>query len=124
MSLTLCDVRLMNDAQYPWLMMVPRRAEAVELLDLAPDDQLQLFDELRHCARVMRMRYRPDKLNIAALGNLVPQLHVHVVARFRADPAWPRPVWGVLPPVLYDDARAATESVALRALLTPTVSDR
>jgi diadenosine tetraphosphate (Ap4A) HIT family hydrolase len=93
-SLSLSDVRLMDDANYPWLVLVPRVPDARELIDLAPEQRRQLTDEIDHAARALRDVFRPFKLNVAALGNLVPQLHVHVIARYEDDPAWPAPVWG------------------------------
>ena len=93
-SLGLCELRLMYDANYPWLVLVPRIAGARELIDLDAAQRLQLTDEIDLAARLLRDCFRPDKLNVAALGNLVPQLHVHVVARYEDDPAWPAPVWG------------------------------
>jgi len=90
----LSELRLMDDANYPWLVLVPRVAKAREWLDLTPAQRHQLSDEIDHAARVLHQVFRPFKLNIAALGNLVPQLHVHVIARFEDDPAWPAPVWG------------------------------
>lgn len=93
-KLVLCELRLMDDANYPWLVLVPRLPEARELIDLAAEPRRQLMDEIDRAARVLRTLFRPHKLNVAALGNLVPQLHVHVIARFREDPAWPAPVWG------------------------------
>ena len=93
-SLALCEVRLMDDANYPWLVLVPRIAEARELIDLDADQRRQLTDEIDIAARAIRDVFRPFKLNVAALGNLVPQLHVHVIGRNQDDPAWPAPVWG------------------------------
>lgn len=90
----LCELRLMDDANYPWLVLVPRLPGAIELLDLDASQRHLLTDEIDRTARALRSAFRPHKLNVAALGNLVPQLHVHVVARFREDPAWPAPVWG------------------------------
>jgi diadenosine tetraphosphate (Ap4A) HIT family hydrolase len=91
----LSTVLLMNDRRFPWLILVPRRTGVAEIIDLDPGDQAQLLREINAAARTLRERHNPDKLNIAALGNVVPQLHVHVVARFRGDAAWPRPVWGM-----------------------------
>jgi diadenosine tetraphosphate (Ap4A) HIT family hydrolase len=102
-DLALCQVRLMNDARYPWLVLVPRRAGMVELFDLEEADQQQLHQDIRRCGEALRTLYRPDKLNIAALGNQVSQLHVHVIARFGDDAAWPDPVWGKLPPLPHGD---------------------
>lgn len=93
-DLSLCTVRLMNDQRFPWLLLIPRRSGKEEVLDLAEQDQLELWNEIRRMARVMQSVYAPTKLNIAALGNQVRQLHVHIIARFESDPAWPNPVWG------------------------------
>jgi diadenosine tetraphosphate (Ap4A) HIT family hydrolase len=90
----LSELRLMDDGNYPWLVLVPRVADAVELVDLDADQRHALTDEIDRASRALRSVFRPDKLNVAALGNLVPQLHVHVIARYRDDPAWPAPVWG------------------------------
>ena len=93
-ALDLCDLRLMDDANYPWLVLVPRIAGARELVDLDAGQRHRLTDEIDLAARLLRNAFRPYKLNVAALGNLVPQLHVHVIAREQDDPAWPAPVWG------------------------------
>jgi diadenosine tetraphosphate (Ap4A) HIT family hydrolase len=93
-ALELCELRLMDDANYPWLVLVPRVAEARELIDLDAAQRHALTDEIDRAARLLRDAFRPHKLNVAALGNLVPQLHVHVIARDENDPAWPAPVWG------------------------------
>lgn len=86
---------LMDDARFPWLILVPRRPDLRELTDLHTGDQQRLLAEIDRCARVLRTLENPDKLNIAALGNVVAQLHVHVIARQANDAAWPRPVWGI-----------------------------
>ena len=93
-TLGLCDLRLMDDSNYPWLVLVPRLPEARELLDLDQAQRHVLTDEIDRATRALRDAFQPYKLNVAALGNLVPQLHVHVIARFENDPAWPSPVWG------------------------------
>lgn len=90
----LCRVLLMDDARFPWLVLVPRRAGLRELDDLAEADHAQLTAEVRRALRLLRGLAACDKLNVGALGNLVPQLHVHIVARRRGDSAWPGPVWG------------------------------
>lgn len=90
----LCDLQLMDDANHPWLILVPRVENAVEWIDLDENQQAELTREIARTSRVLQEVFAPHKLNIAALGNLVPQLHVHVIARFRDDIAWPRPVWG------------------------------
>ena len=91
----LSRVLLMNDARYPWLILVPRRNGQSEILDLDSSDQHQLFTEITLASRIVRTCFTPDKLNIAALGNVVPQLHIHVIARYKQDFSWPLPVWGL-----------------------------
>jgi diadenosine tetraphosphate (Ap4A) HIT family hydrolase len=93
-SLPLCDVRLMNDARYPWLILVPRRAGMIEIADLSDVDQTLLWQEVNHSSATLRSTSPCEKLNIGALGIIVRQLHVHVVARNYGDAAWPGPVWG------------------------------
>jgi diadenosine tetraphosphate (Ap4A) HIT family hydrolase len=90
----LCELLLMNDARYPWYILVPRREQVREIFELAEADQRQLLHESSQLSRAMAEALAPDKLNIAAIGNIVPQLHIHHVARFRDDAAWPAPVWG------------------------------
>ncbi len=92
--LELCDLRLMDDRNYPWLILVPRVPAARELTDLDADQRYRLTDEIDRTGHLLRDAFQPSKLNVAALGNLVPQLHIHVIARFEDDPAWPAPVWG------------------------------
>jgi diadenosine tetraphosphate (Ap4A) HIT family hydrolase len=111
-DLPLSRVLVMNDANYPWLILVPRKADITEVIDLNDAEQAQLMRELTQAARALREVTSCHKLNVAALGNAVPQLHVHVIARFRHDTAWPKPVWGVAPARPY--ARDA-----LAALVTP-----
>lgn len=93
-ELPLCRVLLMNDARFAWLILVPRRAHVSEVADLSDDDQAQLWREATRLGSAMKEALGGDKLNIAALGNVVAQLHVHVVVRRRDDDAWPAPVWG------------------------------
>ena len=95
LSWPLCDVRLMDDANHPWLVLVPRVADAVELVDLDAAQRSTLTAEIDRASRALQALFKPHKLNVAALGNLVPQLHVHVIARYTDDIAWPRPVWGM-----------------------------
>ncbi|MCC6303197.1 MAG: HIT domain-containing protein [Gammaproteobacteria bacterium] len=97
----LCRVLLMKDANYPWCILVPDRADVTEIHQLSAGDQLQLMRESVRLSEAMTQVFRPDKLNIAALGNVVPQLHVHHIARYRHDPAWPVPVWGRVPAAEY-----------------------
>jgi diadenosine tetraphosphate (Ap4A) HIT family hydrolase len=100
-DLPLSRVLVMNDANYPWLILVPREADITEIIDLDETEQAQLMTEMTRVARALRDVTACHKLNIAALGNAVPQLHVHIIARFRNDPAWPKPVWGAGPPRAY-----------------------
>lgn len=93
-DLPLCSVRLMDNKKFPWLVMVPRVANVSEWIDLDRDQQHQLSDEIAVVSHILKALTTPDKLNIATLGNMVPQLHVHVIARYKGDPAWPNPVWG------------------------------
>ena len=93
----LCEVRVMDDGQFPWFLLVPKVADVREVIDLSEDDQLQLVRESRFLCHWLNAEYQPDKLNVAALGNVVPQLHVHHIARFQSDVAWPAPVWGKQP---------------------------
>jgi diadenosine tetraphosphate (Ap4A) HIT family hydrolase len=117
-DLPLSAVRLMNDATYPWLVLIPRREGAVEIVDLSPEDRVQLMEEIAAVSDVLRAMTRCDKLNVAALGNMVPQLHVHVIGRFAGDPAWPGPVWGKAPAQPYAEAPRDGFIAALRARLS------
>jgi diadenosine tetraphosphate (Ap4A) HIT family hydrolase len=90
----LCRLLLMNDANYPWCILVPERAGVREIYELAPVDQQQLLHESSALAAGMARVFNADKMNIAALGNVVPQLHVHHIVRYTSDPSWPAPVWG------------------------------
>src|SRR3954464_6242237 len=101
-DLPLSRVLVIQDANYPWLLLVPRRPDAVEIIDLDEIAQAQLMTEVSRVARALKEVTKCDKLNIAALGNVVPQLHVHVIARRTSDAAWPRPVWGVAPALNHD----------------------
>ncbi|QQD17583.1 HIT domain-containing protein [Spongiibacter nanhainus] len=101
-QLPLCDVLLMDERHYPWLILVPRVAGAKELIDLSASDERQFWQESRWASEVLQAIHQPDKLNVAALGNMVPQLHIHHIARFTTDAAWPKPVWGAVPAKAYD----------------------
>ena len=94
-ELGLCRVLLMNDRRFPWLILVPRRGGKRDLVDLSTGDQARLTADMSRAARALKALFSPHKLNVAALGNVVAQLHVHVIARQTTDAAWPRPVWGV-----------------------------
>ncbi|QNP40362.1 HIT family protein [Lysobacter solisilvae (ex Woo and Kim 2020)] len=114
---TLCDLQLMDDANHPWLILVPRVEHAVEWIDLNEAQQVELTREISRASRVLQAVFRPDKLNVAALGNMVPQLHVHVIARFREDIAWPRPVWGMATAQPYSPEELVRRIERLRAAL-------
>jgi diadenosine tetraphosphate (Ap4A) HIT family hydrolase len=113
-SFELCDVRLMNDARFPWLVLVPRRHGLVEITDLTADEQTALWHEVNRAAAALRAVAPCDKLNLGALGNIVRQLHVHVVARCEGDAAWPGPVWGSGQALPYAVASLSARRDALR----------
>jgi diadenosine tetraphosphate (Ap4A) HIT family hydrolase len=113
-DLPLSRVLVIKDANYPWLLLVPRRPDIIEIIDLDEVAQAQLIVEINRVARALQEVTKPDKLNIAALGNVVPQLHVHVIARRTTDAAWPRPVWGVVPPLAHDPQELDAFIAALR----------
>ncbi len=98
----LCRLLLMNDSQYPWFILVPRRAGVTELYHLPKNEQHQLVEEASELSETLADLFAARKMNVATLGNMVPQLHVHVIARKESDPAWPGPVWGKVPSVPYD----------------------
>jgi diadenosine tetraphosphate (Ap4A) HIT family hydrolase len=118
-EMPLSRLLLMNDATYPWLILVPRVAGASEIIDLAAEDRARLLDEIVAVSAALKAATRPVKLNVAALGNVVRQLHVHVIARFEDDPAWPGPVWGKAPPVAYEPASADAMLARILAALDP-----
>jgi len=114
----LCQLRLMNDANYPWFILVPRREEVSELFQLDATDQAQLWQETVSLAEVVKDTFGADKMNIATLGNMVSQLHVHVIARRRNDAAWPAPVWGHSAASPYGEAQIEAVRQRLRLVLT------
>lgn len=107
----LSRVLLINDARFPWLVLVPRRAHAVELHDLAHAERMVLIEEIARAGRGLKQLTGADKINVGALGNVVPQLHIHVVGRASSDAAWPGPVWGCGAAVGYD-SRARERLIA------------
>ncbi len=113
----LCQLLLMRDANYPWCILVPDRAGITEIHQLSADDQIQLMRESSLLASSMATLFEADKMNIAALGNIVPQLHIHHIARHHTDPAWPAPVWGKLPPRPYADSDLDNTIVMLQDAL-------
>lgn len=121
-DLPLSALLLMNDRRFPWLILVPRRPGLSDLTDLSDEDRLHAWQEIDAAARIVKARFQADKLNIAALGNVVPQLHIHIIARKHTDAVWPRPVWGAgtVEPYARDEAEAlismliaATEAAGL-----------
>ena len=113
----LCHVLLMNDRRYPWLILVPEQANMRDMHDLDPSDQAVLMTEIDRASRALVSLFGPDKINVGALGNMVPQLHIHVIARFRSDDAWPGPVWGAHPAQAYAPGDLDQATTALRTAL-------
>lgn len=109
----LCSILLMNDSTYPWVVLVPRRHGVVEIHELDKDDRDTLMEELAEASQRLQNTTKAHKINVAALGNVVPQLHVHVIARFATDAAWPRPVWGVVPAQPFAPAALTAEVARL-----------
>jgi len=117
----LCRVLLINDSQFPWCVLVPRRKCVSEIYQLAEVDRQQLMTESCMLAETLHHLFKPDKINIAAIGNLVPQLHIHHVARYRDDKAWPAPIWGKFAPLPYSAAQSSARIVQLQAALQHTL---
>ena len=116
-DLALCRVLLMNDSRFPWLILVPARPDMCEITDLSPPDRAVLSNEISRASDMLRDLFSPTKINIGALGNIVRQLHVHVVARSDGDAAWPGPVWGAGVAEPYDAASLATVRQRMAAAL-------
>lgn len=114
--LPLSQVLLMNDSRYPWVILVPVRPDVREIYHLSADDQLQLMKESSWVLEKMADYFSAKSMNVAALGNVVAQLHVHHIARYDNDPAWPGPVWGHSPAVPYDAAQLETRVHELKTL--------
>ncbi len=116
-DLALTRVLAMNDANYPWVILVPRRADVVEIIDLDEADRGRLMAEIAQVSGALKQLSACDKLNVAAIGNMVPQLHVHVVARRTGDAAWPKPVWGTIPAKPYAAGELDTFVAGMRRAL-------
>jgi diadenosine tetraphosphate (Ap4A) HIT family hydrolase len=116
-DLALARLLAMNDANYPWVILVPRRADVVEIIDLDEGERGRLMAEIAQVSAALKTETGCDKLNVAAIGNVVPQLHVHVVARRTGDAAWPRPVWGAVPAKPYAAGELGVFVAALRRAL-------
>ncbi len=93
-DLDLCELRLIRDGELDWFILVPKINDVVEILDLSSDNQLQLMDEINQVSKLLKKNVSPKKINIAAIGNMVSQLHIHIIARFETDRAWPGVIWG------------------------------
>jgi len=111
----LCLLLLLNDANYPWFILVPQRENICEIHQLSEMDQIQLIHESSALAECIEDTFKADKINIAALGNMVPQLHVHHIVRYKTDASWPAPIWGKVPAIPYsaDDANDLSERIRL-----------
>ena len=107
-DLPLCTVRLMDDSRFPWIVLIPKLADLREIHRLEKRMRHELMDEIALCSAAMEREYTADKMNVAALGNMVPQLHIHIIARFESDDAWPGPVWGVGEALPYGDLMPTT----------------
>ena len=121
----LCEVRLMNDRTWPWIILVPAVSGIREIYQLTADQQMQLPKESSALSKGMVELFEGDKMNVAALGNMVPQLHLHHIVRFQDDPAWPGPVWGTQAPVPYtaEELERVTEKLqpVLESLALPCI---
>lgn len=113
----LCDVLLMNDNTWPWVILVPRVSGIREIYELPIEQQHRLLFESSALSEGMMELFSGDKMNVAALGNMVPQLHLHHIVRYQGDPAWPGPVWGKQPPVPYTDDQLVNVKAKLQSLL-------
>ncbi len=116
----LCQLRIQNDANYPWFILIPRRAGSTEIIDLPEAEQSQLWRESAHLSRFLKTQFQAKKLNIAALGNMVPQLHLHHIVRYETDCAWPAPVWGKVAAVPYSTEALALIKQQLELLASPS----
>jgi diadenosine tetraphosphate (Ap4A) HIT family hydrolase len=116
-TLDLCQLRIQNDSRWPWLVMVPHRADMTEIFDLSEADQALLSAEVNHVATALKATTGATKINVGALGNIVRQLHVHVIARFEGDANWPGPIWGYGSAEPYDsDKRQAFVNTLMEKL--------
>ena len=117
-SFPLCCMLAMNDANFPWFILVPERVAMREIYQLSIADQQQLLCESSYLAQQLAQEFNADKINIAALGNITPQLHVHHIVRYRSDVAWPKPVWGQRPATPYTATQRAELIMRLKRCLT------
>jgi diadenosine tetraphosphate (Ap4A) HIT family hydrolase len=112
--LKLSRVLLMNDSSFPWIVLVPEREGVQEVYELSIADRSFLIEEIAAASEIIQQLFSPDKINIGALGNLVPQLHIHVIGRFRTDRAWPGPVWGTGTAIPYEDESLDAVSAGIK----------
>ncbi|WP_038465326.1 HIT family protein [Candidatus Odyssella acanthamoebae] len=111
-DLTLCQVRLSHNAAFPWLILIPKIDDIIEIINLSRPDQHQLMDEIAQISKIMQDLFAPNKINVATLGNVVPQLHIHVIARYHTDPVWPNPVWNTISQEYFElDLQARVELI-------------
>ena len=113
---------LMNDRQYPWFILVPRREDVTEIFQLDAKDRNQLMAESCRLSEALQDAFSADKINVAALGNMVSQLHIHHIVRYRQDPAWPAPVWGKMPAVPYTENEMLACVKRLQTVLTSNIT--
>ena len=106
----LCQVRMMPDPECPWLVLVPKRAGMREIHELSESDQGLLLAEITRCTKLLEEKFTPEKINLGALGNIVPQLHIHLIARYLTDRAWPDPIWGV---AMQNDPEKVEQNLAI-----------
>ena len=116
-SFELCQLLLMNDCQYPWFLLVPQKPDLTELYQLEKPDRQLLIEESSWLAENLALLYQADKMNIAAIGNLVPQLHIHHIVRYKNDKAWPAPVWGKFAAVPYTEQQMSENLVLVKERL-------
>ena len=113
----LCEIRLMNDSTWPWVILVPKVEDVREIYELSKIQQIRLLGDASNLSEGMMQVFRGDRMNVAALGNMVPQLHIHLIVRHEGDPAWPGPVWGTQVPVPYTEEQLEAVRKKLQPLL-------
>ena len=124
-ELMLCSVRLINDINYPWLILVPKVDNISDVIDLSDVQQRMLWQESALVSRALKHLFTPDKLNVAALGNMVPQLHLHHIVRYKNDLSWPKPIWGQVPSTAYSDKQLAKQIKLIKTEIeTETRTDK
>ena len=94
-DLKLCTIRLINNSKFPWIILIPKRKDINDISELTSKDQLLLMKEIVHCSKLMKKIFKTKKLNVEKIGNIVPQLHIHIIARYKTDSSWPLSVWVV-----------------------------